>query len=172
MFLQVSVILSTGGACVVAWGGVHGCSLGGHVWLLPGGGMCGCSGGGMWWLLLGGVHGCSQGGMLGCSGGGGHVWFSGGVCVIFWGAVHGFFDEIRSMSGWYASYWNAFLFFFLLTKHSLPIRKHFDKENAIFSNNFSLFAEELCDKHQVTQLFMFLPPNKAVFFMFNAMEKS
>ena len=50
--------------------------------------------------------------------------------------------------------------FFLLTKHSSPIRKHFDKENAIFSNNFSLFAEELCDKHQVTQLFMFLAPNE------------
>ena len=28
----------------------------------------------------------------------------------FFGGVHGFFDEIRSMSGRYASYWNAFLF--------------------------------------------------------------
>ena len=26
------------------------------------------------------------------------------------GGVRGFFDEIRSMSGRYASYWNAFLF--------------------------------------------------------------
>ena len=42
MFLQVSVILFTVGACVVAPGGcMHGCSggacvvaLGGHVWLL------------------------------------------------------------------------------------------------------------------------------------------
>ena len=43
----------------------------------------------------------------------------GGVCMIaqggmhgcFWrGGVHGFSDEIRSMSGWYASYWNAFLY--------------------------------------------------------------
>ena len=36
MFLQVSVILSTGeGACVVAPGGMHGCSRG-HAWLLQG----------------------------------------------------------------------------------------------------------------------------------------
>ena len=86
MFLQVSVILSTGG---------------GHAWLLEGG-MCGCSQGGMLgcsrgacMVALGGVRGCSggcvvaprggmhghsQGGMCGCSGGvhgcsqGGHVW--------------------------------------------------------------------------------------------------
>ena len=37
MFLQVSVILSTGGACMVARGGVRGCL---------GGSMHGCSGGG------------------------------------------------------------------------------------------------------------------------------
>ena len=102
------------GACVVAPGGVvapgEACvvALGGHVWLLQGGvrgcssgGMCGCSRGGMHgcsrghaWLLWGGMCGCSQGGMRGCSRGG----------------LHGFFDEIRSMSGRYASYWNAFLF--------------------------------------------------------------
>ena len=38
----------------------------------------------------------------------GRVWFFGGVHG-FSGGVHGFFDEIRSMSGRYASYWNAFL---------------------------------------------------------------
>ena len=84
------------GACVVA--------LGGHVWLL--GGVHGCSGGHAWLLwgacvvawgacmvALGGVHGCSQGG---------HAWFfPGGACVGY--------DKIRSMSGRYASYWNAFL---------------------------------------------------------------
>ena len=44
--MHVSVILSTGGACVVAPGGVPGCS---------GGGMRGCSGGvGCAWLLWGG----------------------------------------------------------------------------------------------------------------------
>ena len=44
--------------------------------------------------------------------------FLGGVCVFFWGGMRGFFlggacigyDEIRSMSRQYASYWNAFLF--------------------------------------------------------------
>ena len=62
--------------------------------------MCGCSGG---------MHGCS-----------------GGVCVVAlggcmvalggvrgcWGGVHGIRrdTEIRSMSGRYASYWNAFLY--------------------------------------------------------------
>ena len=91
-------------------GVVNGCSGGGHAWLLwggmpawllqgacvvAGGGMRGCSGGGCaWllggcaWLLPGGMHGCSQGG------------------------VHGIQRdmEIRSMSGRYASYWNAFLY--------------------------------------------------------------
>ena len=34
---------------------------------------------------------------------GGRAWLpGGGACVGY--------DEIRSMSGWYASYWNAFLF--------------------------------------------------------------
>ena len=100
------------GACVVAagghawllWGGMCGCSGGafmvalggGHAWLLWGG-MCVCSGGHAWlllggcaWLLRGGMHGCSQGGM------------------------RGFFNEIRSMSGRYASYWNAFFLHFVV----------------------------------------------------------
>ena len=81
----------SGGVCVVAPGGVCVVALGGHVWLL--GGVC--------VVALGGVHGCSQGGVRGCSG---------GVCVVARGGVHGFFDEIRSMSGRYASYWNAFLY--------------------------------------------------------------
>ena len=101
------MILSTGwGACVVA---------GGH--------MCGCQGG---------VHG-GIGGMHGCLGvcvvaGGaacvvarGHVWWPGGHAWLpggmhGWG-VHGCrgacmgYDEIQSMSGRYASYWNAFLLY-------------------------------------------------------------
>ena len=47
IFLHQFVILFTGGACVVAPGGVHGCSggrawfyLGGHAWFYSGG-MCG-----------------------------------------------------------------------------------------------------------------------------------
>ena len=82
MFLQVSVILSTGGACVVAPGG-------GHVWLFWG--VCGCSWGGMHgcsgghaWLLLGGMHGCSRGHVWLLWGG--HVWLLQGVCVwLIWG---------------------------------------------------------------------------------------
>ena len=50
-------------------------------------GVCGC----------GGMHGC-RGGVHGC----------GGACVVA-GQVCVGYDEIRSMSGRYASYWNAFL---------------------------------------------------------------
>ena len=59
------------GACVVALGGVRGCSRGacvvapGGVWLLPGG-ACVVAPGGHAWLLRGGVRG-----------------FSGGACVVF-----------------------------------------------------------------------------------------
>ena len=84
------------GACVVA-GGVHGC--GGHAWL-PGG-MHGCQGA---CVVAGGMHGCwgvcmVAGGMHGCL----------GACVVARGACKGY-DEIRSMNGRYASYWNAFLY--------------------------------------------------------------
>ena len=89
-------------------GGVRGCSQGGRE--------RGCSRGGACVVALGGVHGCSRGGMHGCS--------RGRMCGCSWGGMHGFFDEIRSMSGRYASYWNAFLFndvFLLLLKHSLIV---------------------------------------------------
>ena len=63
---------------------------GGHAWLLPGG----CA-----WLLRGGACVVFLGGMH----------FFGGVCVVFSdGACIGY-DEIRSMSRRYASYWNACL---------------------------------------------------------------
>ena len=90
------------GVCVA--GGMHG---GGCVWQ---GGVCG-RGGHAW---QGGV--CVAGGMHG----GGCVW-QGGVCVA--GGMHGRGDmcgtntpparyyEIWSMSGRYASYWNAYLFY-------------------------------------------------------------
>ena len=152
-FLKVSVILFTGGACMVAPGG------GGHAWFLGGAyvvapwgdacllrGVCGCSGvcawllpgacmvapgghawvtpGGHAWLLwgacvvaLGGMHGCSRvGGHAWLLPGGVHACSRGGMCSCSWGGMGGcsggrawFFDEIRSMSGRYASYWNAFL---------------------------------------------------------------
>ena len=79
-----------GGACMVARG---------HAWLpgacvVPGGGMHGSRGCAWLWghaWLPGGMHGSG-----GC-----------GACVVA-GCVG--YDEIRSMSGRYASYWNAFLF--------------------------------------------------------------
>ena len=118
-----------GGACMVAGGvcacrGVHGCwgacvVVGGHAWLaracVVGKGMHGCwgscvvAGGHVWlpgehaWLLgacmvVGGV--CWLPGA--CMVGGGCAWLWGGACIGY--------GEIRSMSGRYASYWNAFLF--------------------------------------------------------------
>ena len=120
MFLQVSVILSTGGrawlpgGCMFA-GGMCGCQggmrgCGGHAWLQ--GGMRGCGGhawlqGGMrgcWGACVVGEHAWLLGGMRGC---GGHVWLPGGHAWLQGGVGY---DEIRSMSGRYATYWNAFLF--------------------------------------------------------------
>ena len=48
--------------------------------------------------------------------GGACVVAPGGACVVApgGGGVRGFFDEIRSMSGRYASYWNAFLFLYVV----------------------------------------------------------
>ena len=128
----MSRILSTGGgACMVAgghaWlpGGMYGCGgmfmvAGGHAWLL---GVCVVVGVGVGVWLWRGMHGC-LGGMYGCGGGRvGHVWLWGGgwgmcgcrECASLlegmrgcWGGCIGY-DEIRSMSGRYASYWNAFL---------------------------------------------------------------
>ena len=98
---------------MVAPGGLHGCSGGGHAWLLQG--ACVVAPEGHAWLLggvcmvaLGGsMCGCSGGGVCGCSGGG-HVWLlPGGACMVARGIRRE--TEIRSMSGRYASYWNAFL---------------------------------------------------------------
>ena len=135
------------GVCVVAPGGMHGCS----------GGMCGCSRGACM-VALGGMRGCSRGacvvapggacmvapggGMHGCSGG--HAWLLRGACmvlfggawvVLFRGGVRGFFsifgyNEIRPMSGRYASYWNAFLF--QVFSHHIGTKMGFG-----FSLNFS-----------------------------------
>ena len=106
-------MVAPGGRAWLLRGGVHGCSgghawlLGGHAWLL--GGACMVAPGGHAWLL-GGACVVAQGG---------HAWLlPGGACMVAWGGhawllgggMRGFFDEIRSMSGRYASYWNAFLF--------------------------------------------------------------
>ena len=92
------------GTCVVAlagcaWllpggGGMHGCSEGGHAWLLQGVGCVWLLPGGHTWLLLrvcmvapGGMHGCS-GGMCGCSGGACMV-APGGACMVALGSMRG-----------------------------------------------------------------------------------
>ena len=87
-----------GGVCG-CWGGVHGCwvacmVVGGHVWL-PG--VCVVAGGHAW---LWGVHDC-----------GGCAWLQ-GVCMVAGGGACIGYDEVRSMSGRYASYWNAFFLIF------------------------------------------------------------
>ena len=114
MFLQVSVCPHRGvgvvcmfflGGCMVLFGGHAWFYLGGHAWFYLGG----CV------VLFGGMHGFIWGGgMCGFIWGGMHG-FLGGVCMVFLGGMRGFFsffgyNEIRSMSGRYASYWNAFLF--------------------------------------------------------------
>ena len=83
-----------GGACMVA--------LGGHAWFYCW--VCGFIRGACVVLFGGHVWFYSGG-----------AWFYLGACVVlFRGGMHGFFsffgyNEIRSMSGRYASYWNAFL---------------------------------------------------------------
>ena len=96
------------------------------------------------WLLWGGMHGCSGGACV-VAPGGGHAWLlGGGVCGFIrrghaWfylgGGMRGVFsfsgyNEIRSMSGRYASYWNAFLFslnfaqFELNTTSLVPFKRY------------------------------------------------
>ena len=118
------------------WGGMHGCSggdlcgcCGGHVWLLRGEGHAWLLLGGHAWLLRGEGHAwLLLGGHAWLLWGEGHVWLLWGASVVALGGVHGCsrgghawllqggvhgirrHTEIQSMSGRYASYWNAFLF--------------------------------------------------------------
>ena len=105
------------GECVWLLGGACMVFAGGHVWFLPGG-ACVVFAGGHAWFLPGGMRGFCQGGMCGfCRGAcvvfaGGHAWFfPGGACIGY--------DEIRSMSRRYASYWNAYLLLSALTRLSV-----------------------------------------------------
>ena len=103
----------SGGCVWLLWGGMHGCSrgacvvaLGGDVWLLRGG----CA-----WLLWGGHVWLLRGACVVLFGGVGVWFYSGGMRGFIQGGMRGFFsffgyNEKRSMSGRYASYWNAFLF--------------------------------------------------------------
>ena len=83
IFLHLFVILFTGGACVVGRGAY-----------VVAQGMHGCRGLAWLWETY----------MVDS----GHVWL-GGMRSCGEGACMGY-NEIQSMSGWYASYWNAFLF--------------------------------------------------------------
>ena len=84
--------------------------------VLFGGGTCVVLFGGHVWFYSGGMHGFIWGGCVWFYSGG-HAWFYlGGVHGFIWGGMRGFFsffgyNEVRSMSGQYASYWNAFLYF-------------------------------------------------------------
>ena len=114
MVARGAYVVAPGGCMVALEGGMHGCpggacmvALGGHVWLLRGHA----------WLLPGGACMVATRGHAWLSGG--HVWLLPGVCMVapggVWllrGGMHGIWweTEIRSMSGRYASYWNAFLF--------------------------------------------------------------
>ena len=105
---------------MVLFGGHAWFYLGG-AWFYLGGGMCGFIWGacmvlfrGVCMVLFGGHAWFYSGGMCG------FIWgvcmvLLGGMCGFIWGGMHGFFsffgyNEIQSMSGRYASYWNAFLF--------------------------------------------------------------
>ena len=112
-------MVAQGGACVVLFGGDvvapggHAWLLGGHVWFYSGGACVVAPGGHAWFYSGGGMRGFIRGACVVLFGG---VWFYLGACVVlFGGGVRGFFsffgyNEIRSMSGRYASYWNASLF--------------------------------------------------------------
>ena len=104
-FYRCLSVHTRGGACVVLFGGVRGFIWGGMCGFIQGacvvlfGGACMVLFGGHVWFYLGGMRG--------------FIW---GVCVVLFGGVCGFFsffgyNEIRSMSGRYASYWNAFLLY-------------------------------------------------------------
>ena len=124
------------GACVVRAWGVCMVALGGHAWLPRG--ACMVAPRGHAWLLWGGSM-VARGGMHGCSGG--HAWLlQGGVWLLPGGGMHGcsggvcgFFDEIRSMSGRYASYWNAFLF--VETFYKLAIMMHWQISKPQYTTN-------------------------------------
>ena len=71
--------------------------------------------------MAGGMRGCRGHACLRVE----HAWLRGvmcgcgGACVVAEGVCVGY-DEIRSMSGRYASYWNAFLFIHHLCQYMIP----------------------------------------------------
>ena len=109
-----------GGACMVLFRGACMVLSGGHAWFYSGG-LHGFIWGACMVLFWGACVVLFEGGMRGFYLG--HAWFySGGMHGFIWGGMRGFpggmrgffsffrYNEIRSMSGRYASYWNAFLY--------------------------------------------------------------
>ena len=99
------------GACVVLFGRACMVLFSGHAWFYSGGTCVVLFGGHAWFYSAGGMHGFIQQGVHGFI-------QQGGACMVLFsrGGMRGFFNfsgynEIRSMSGQYASYWNAFLLF-------------------------------------------------------------
>ena len=117
------MVLFGGGACVVLFrGGMHGFIRGCVRGFIRGGmrgfirGACMVFFGGHAWFYSGGVHGFIPGG---------HAWFYlGGMRVFF--SFFGY-NEIRSMSGRYASYWNAFLFPYLLASVQIRAKRSINR---------------------------------------------
>ena len=128
-----------GGMCGFIWGGMHGFIRGACMVLFRGacmvlfggpcvvlfGGACMVLFGGHAWFYLGGVRGFIQGGMRGFIRRGhawfylGGAWFYSGGHVWFYSGGRAWFFQIRSMSGRYTSYWNAFLLPNIVTRHHL-----------------------------------------------------
>ena len=154
MFLQVSV-------CPHRWG---------HAWFYLGGmrgfiwGACMILFGGHAWFYWGGVHGFIWGcawfylGVCMVLFGGACMVLFGGACVVFLGGVHVFFsffgyNEIRSMSGRYASYWNAFLFIVIIKKLRIiipffwVINAHKTVGHKSFNIHVSSITPKTVDKH-------------------------
>ena len=110
------------GACVVLFGGCAWFYLGG-AWFYSGACM----------VLFGSMRGFIRGHVWFYLGGcmvlfGGHAWFYSGACVVLFGGggMRGFFsffgyNEIRSISGRYASYWNAFFFLDKMASYHLDL---------------------------------------------------
>ena len=111
-FIRRACVVLCGGACVVLWGACVVLS-GGHAWFYLGERA---------WFYLGGVHGFIWGACVALFGGACVVLCGGACMVLCRGGMHGFirggmcgffsffgYNEIRSISGRYACYWNAFL---------------------------------------------------------------
>ena len=108
----------SGVACMVLFGEACVVLFGGRLWFYSGGSAWFYSAGGHAWFYS------AEGGRTWFYSGGGHAWFHLGGCVWFYsGDVRGFirggvrgnfsfsgYNDIQSMSGRYASYWNAILF--------------------------------------------------------------